>query len=92
MGQPVVMYRDAGGGYLKSLGFSLKKGEVERIQIEARAAAMVCSWSAELHLLVDGHRRTIEITDAGKPFQTAGIDDLEPYIWDGGWKKSHRDT
>jgi hypothetical protein len=92
MGQPVVMYRDSGGGYLKSLGFSLKKGEVERIQIEARAAAMLCKWTAELHLLVDGRRRTVEVTDAGKPFQTAGTDGLEPYIWDGGWKKLHSET
>jgi hypothetical protein len=87
MGQPVVRLRDSGGGPLPSIGFSVKPGEVERLQIEARAAALRCKWTAELHLLVDGRRQTIEVTDGGKSFETAGTASLEPYIWEGGWRK-----
>jgi len=86
MGQPVVTYRDSGGEYLNSLGFSLKPGDVERLQIEARAQWRLCRWQAELHLLVDGRRQTVEISDDGRPFETAGTDDKEWYVWNDGWE------
>jgi hypothetical protein len=88
MGNAAITYlRGEGGGTLPSLSFTVEPGEVERLQIEARAGHTLCTWTAELHLLADGQRKTVEIDNNGQPFETAGRDGRPMYAWmDGAWR------
>jgi hypothetical protein len=85
----ITYYRSEGGENLPSLSISVKPDEIERLQIEGRAAHSVCKWRAQLHLLVDGRRETVEISNGGQPFITVGQGDRPIYTWnDDEWTRT----
>lgn len=65
--------------------FSLSESEAEVIHIWARADTEWIEWTAELLVLVDGHREVVEITDEGRPFVTSGSEGaVSSHMWVSG--------
>jgi hypothetical protein len=79
----VVSYRDHRGNVAKPFAFTLSRGEVEVFHITA-ATADRCQWTAELHMIVNGERRTAYLDDDGEPFRTSGIAGLPTSRWSVG--------
>jgi hypothetical protein len=56
--------------------FTLKRGEVERIDVIARAVAKDVSWTADLVLLVNGKRRLLPLSKKGEHWRTIGTQNI----------------
>jgi hypothetical protein len=67
---PLTEYRDSGGDPTSRFLFTLRKGETEVFFIWARVTQGGCDWVADLHLLVNGKRRSIRVDSEGRPFRT----------------------
>lgn len=63
---------------------SLKKDEAETFDVQAYASSMVVDWTLELLVIVNGKRKTIEISDDGMPFTTCGTSGLPESMRTGG--------
>jgi hypothetical protein len=70
--RPTFTWLDQGGENDQAPTFSLSESEAEMIHIWAYAGDEWVEWAAELLVIVDGHRRTVEISDGGRPFVTTG--------------------
>jgi hypothetical protein len=65
--------------------FSLSASEAEMLHVWAHVADEWVEWTAELLVLVEGHRRTVEISDKGRPFVTSGAAGAASrHIWASG--------
>jgi hypothetical protein len=56
--------------------FTLKRGEVERIDVIARSTAKDVSWTADLVLLVNGKRRLLPLSKKGEHWRTIGTQNI----------------
>jgi hypothetical protein len=57
-------------------GLHAEKGEVERIDVIARAVAKDISWTADLVLLVNGKRRLLPLSKKGEHWRTIGTQNI----------------
>lgn len=85
-------FREAGpeGGTSESFTFKLAPGDVEIFRLYATAEEHYVEWTASLHYLVDGARKSIELDDGGEPFKTTGISRAKRVfdsIGDGQWRR-----
>ncbi|MDQ3147675.1 MAG: hypothetical protein M3R01_12230 [Actinomycetota bacterium] len=69
---PTFSWIDEGGDVIGAPTFSLSGSEVEMLHIWAYVEDEWVEWTAELLVLVDGHRQVIEISEGGQPFATSG--------------------
>jgi len=68
---PTFSWIDEGGDVIGAPTFSLSGSEVEMLHIWAYVEDEWVEWTAELLVLVDGHRQVIEISEGGQPFVTS---------------------
>jgi hypothetical protein len=81
---PRVRYHSGEG---KDFGFTVAEGETETFNVVASARKAHYRWEAELVVVVDGERRTLEIDDHGQPFETTAATSRAWWSWDysGAW-------
>lgn len=80
---PTVTYSpDGERRTTKPLLFKLTGAETEIFEIRAKSRSCLCAWSARLHLIADGKRRTVEVTDDGRPFRTTSGGANPVFEWD----------
>jgi hypothetical protein len=76
----VVDYHDDLGNLVEPFVITLSPGDVEVFRITASTTRR-CRWTAELHVVVNGERRTAHLDDGGQPFRTCGTDGLPTSVW-----------
>jgi hypothetical protein len=76
----VVDYRDEFGTSVEPFVITLSPGDVEVFRITASTTRR-CRWTAELHIVVNGERRTEHLDDDGRPFRTCGTAGLPTSVW-----------
>lgn len=69
---PLVDWIDDGGDPTGMPTFSLSAGAAEILHLWATVDEEWVEWTAQLMVIVDGHRQVVEIADDGKPFVTTG--------------------
>lgn len=69
---PTFSWIDEGGDPAAAPTFSLSGSEAEMLHIWAYVGDEWVEWTAELLVVVDGHRQIVEISDNGQPFVTSG--------------------
>ncbi|MGW6910262.1 hypothetical protein [Streptomyces sp. NPDC054940] len=70
-------------GPIKRIGLNLGKGDAADFHIEAGATTpgAVYEWTVDLELLVGGERKSVTVSDGGKPFKLAGsLPDSAPQV------------
>lgn len=82
---------EAGGERVKSFSFTVSESDIERVSLRASSSEerRIFKWSATLHLIAGGSRRTHEINSEAKPFElhTGG---LPFHYWSGdSWQLNH---
>ena len=83
---PVAQFVSVGGETVyEPLGITVKKGEVEILEIEASAETQLVEWTAELGLVVNGKRESAQLSNSGRPFVISGTDKHVAYEWHDGW-------
>jgi hypothetical protein len=88
--QPTVSWLDDAGSPIGMPTFSLSESEAEMIHVWAHVGEEWVEWAAELLVLVNGHRQTIEISDAGRPFITTGsASAVSSHMWISGSDEWH---
>jgi hypothetical protein len=84
---PSAVYRVA--GRKSPFGFTLRKGETEVFDLEARTSKReIIEWNILLRLTVAGDDREIEIQDRGAPFRTSDARPGKVYGWPDDWTDS----
>lgn len=87
---PIVSFLEQGSAEKRSgFTFALSAGEPARLAITAHAeeADYLYKWTAVLDLIVGGKRRSVEISNNGKPFVLHGGGGCEGFEWsDGSWQ------
>jgi hypothetical protein len=75
----------------ESFTFKLAPGDIELFRLYATAERHYVEWTASLHYLVDGVRKSIELDNGGGPFKTTGISPTKRVvdsIGDGRWERA----
>ena len=87
----VTFIEEGSGDTTSGFSFPVSAGEPARISVTARAAerGFTYTWIGLLDLIVNGKRRTIKVTDNGRPFRLHGGGNCTEYEWlDNGWQRS----
>ena len=80
---PRVTYRS---GSNRAFGFTVQEGETESFNVVASTRRAHYRWLLELDLVVSGKKRTIELSDGGRPFETT------PTTGRAWWSWNYRDA
>jgi hypothetical protein len=89
LGCTVIPRREGDGEPLDGFAFQLKPGEVQRLVLhvgtdhDAPEPVDAYGWTALLDLLVQGRRKTVKITDDGKPFVLVNANRFPTLLWMG---------
>lgn len=82
---PTFSWVDESGDVIAAPTFSVSGSEAEMLHIWAYVEDEWVEWTAELLVLVDGRRQTIDINDRGRPFVTTGSQGaLSHHMWASG--------
>jgi hypothetical protein len=82
---PTFSWVDESGEAIAAPTFSLSDSEAEMLHIWAYVEDEWVEWTAELLVVVDGHRQTIAVNDGGRPFVTTGSRGaLSQHMWASG--------
>jgi hypothetical protein len=82
---PGFSWVDTGGDRSYSpIGLTLSKGELDVLEVEARATEPgLYEWTATLSFVENGRRREVTIDDAGKPLLLVGGSSSDALEWSG---------
>ena len=85
---PTVKYYSGARSRRSSpLLLTLPKGEVEAFRVSAHTERCFCKWTLEFSYVAEGKRRSLRLSDGGRPFQTSWVGQAEEVFWrDGRWQ------